>query len=109
MDLATLYVTTSSSDEARRLATGLLEQRLVACANIIEGVTSLYRWKGAIEQDKETVMLLKTRAELVQQATTWIASNHSYETPCVVAWPIIGGNEDYLRWVAEEATGRASP
>ncbi len=101
-----LYTTCPSREEGLLIARTLVEEHLVACANLWEGVTSVYRWEGEVQQDSEVVVLFKTKADLIDEATQRIRELHSYECPCVTAWPISGGNESYLDWIASET---ASP
>jgi periplasmic divalent cation tolerance protein len=65
-------------------------------------VTSIYRWQGAVVEDRETILILKTRAERVEKLTAHLRGLHSYETPCIAAVPIIGGDPAYLDWIAAE-------
>lgn len=97
-----LYVTAGSRNEAVDIGRTMVEERLAACANVIGPMTSIYRWQGAINQDDETVLVLKTATALVEAATTRILSLHSYTCPCVIALPIDGGNPDFLAWIAAE-------
>jgi periplasmic divalent cation tolerance protein len=96
------YVTAGSPEEARSLGQTLVAERLAACANILDGMTSLYWWQGKLEQAEETVVILKTRSELVPALTERVKQLHSYECPCVVALPISDGNSDYLSWIESE-------
>jgi periplasmic divalent cation tolerance protein len=96
------YVTAGSPEEARSLGRTLVAERLAACANILDGMTSLYWWQGKLEQAEETVVILKTRNELVPALTERVKQLHSYECPCVVALPISDGNSDYLGWIESE-------
>jgi periplasmic divalent cation tolerance protein len=97
-----VYITASSRDEAMKLATALVEERLAACANIAEGMTSLFWWQGHIQREKEISLILKTRADLLDAMKARVRELHSYTVPCVVAWPIADGNEDFLDWVREQ-------
>lgn len=101
MDLVSVYVTAPDVETAKRLARELLDQRLVACANLWP-IASLYRWEGAVHDDEEVALLLKTRASLVPDVERAIRAAHPYDVPCVVAWPIVGGSTPYLDWVAGE-------
>ena len=96
-----IYVTTSSPGEARSISHMLIKENLAACANIFENATSIYRWKGHIQEDKESILFLKTRMELAQKAIQRIKSLHSNETPCAVAYEIAEGLTEYLQWVDE--------
>ena len=104
MDATLLYVTAGSREEALRLGRVLVEKRLVACANVLADSTSIYRWEGDLQEDAEAVMILKTRAALVDEVTTEIKGLHSYDCPCVVAIPIEGGNTEFLKWINKETS-----
>ena len=96
------YVTASSRDEALAIGRTIVEERLAAAANVLEGVASIYWWQGMLEQASEAVLILKTRAELIGRLTARVKELHSYACPCVVALSIVGGNADYLDWIARE-------
>jgi len=98
-----VLVTCPSVEEARRIARVLLEERLAACINIVPGLTSLFWWEGKLDEAQEALMIIKTRASLLPELTTRVRELHPYEVPEVVALPIVGGSEDYLSWVGEEA------
>lgn len=104
-DASLVYVTTASPEDAMGIADALLEARLVACANVIEGMTSIYRWQGKIERSGETVLILKTRTALVSKVIEEVKKRHTYQCPCVISWPITAGNEAFLRWIEEETAG----
>ena len=97
-----VYITVGSDEEARRIARALVAERLAAGANLVAGVQSVYRWKGEIEQASETVVIAKTRDDLLESLTDRVRDLHSYECPCVVGLPMRGGNQDYLDWIASE-------
>ena len=97
-----LYVTASSTQEAQKIAKALVSERLVACVNILGGIQSIYWWDGAVQEDNEVALVLKTRKGLVAQVSQRIVDLHSYECPCVVALDISGGNPDYLKWIIKE-------
>jgi len=102
MSLCLLYVTAASRDEALVLGRALVEARLAACANVQDGMRSVYRWQGELREDAEAVLILKTRTDLAEAATARLRQLHSYECPCVVRLPIEGGNPDFLAWIAAE-------
>lgn len=102
MTCCVCYVTCADAAEAKRIAAALVEERLAACGNVIEGLSSVYRWQGRIETAGECVLLLKTRSALVEQISRRVAELHSYECPCVVALPIEGGHPPYLDWIMAE-------
>jgi len=97
-----IYVTTSSREEALRIGRDVVADRLAACANVLPGITSVFRWQGDVQEDRETAMILKTRSDLVERLTARVKELHSYDCPCVVALPITDGNPDFLRWIVEE-------
>ena len=98
----TVYVTTGSREEARAIAHAVVSEQLAACANIPGEVTSVYEWQGEIHEDGEVALLLKTRKALFEDLASRIRDLHSYECPCIVAWPIEAGSDDYLSWVTEQ-------
>jgi periplasmic divalent cation tolerance protein len=100
------YVTAGSREEAHAIGRTVVEERLAACANVLDGMTSIYWWQGALEQAGEAVLILKTRAELVERLTARIKELHSYACPCVIALPVAAGNPAYLDWIVRE-TGSA--
>lgn len=106
MSVCLVYVTVPDPEAARRIGRALVEQRLAACANIIGGMRSVYRWEGQIEEDSEAVLIAKTREALVPALTETVRSLHSHDVPCVVALPITGGNRAFIEWIeAETAAG----
>ena len=104
MDFHLIYMTASSRDEARKIGRALVEERLAACANVIDGMESIYWWQGKLTEDREAVLIAKTRAELLPALTERVKALHSYSTPCVVALPILAGNAGYLAWLAAETS-----
>jgi len=100
-DARTIYVTAADEDQAADLARALLERGLIACANLLPRVRSLYLWNGEVQDDHEVAMLLKTRNDRVEELVAAVERLHPYDVPCVVAWPIVAGSEAYLDWVRE--------
>lgn len=97
-----LYVTTETAAEAKALGRALVEAKLVACANVHDGSTAIYRWQGEIQEETEAVLILKTREDLIKAATEEIKRRHSYDCPCVIAIPITDGDPDFLNWISKE-------
>ena len=102
MEYCLLYMTAGSAAEARRIGAALVDEHLAACVNIIDGMTSIYRWEGAVRNDSETVLIAKTRRDLVDDVVTRVKALHSYTCPCVVALPIVAGNPAFLDWIGAE-------
>jgi periplasmic divalent cation tolerance protein len=99
---AVLFTTAGSRAEAERLASVLVEERLAACVNLIAAVTSIYRWRGAVEHAREVLLVIKTRRALVPQVTARVQALHSYEVPEVIALPVVAGARSYLAWLLGE-------
>lgn len=97
-----IYATVKDKEEARRIGAKLLEDRLIACANILDGLTSLYRWKGETCVSQEALLLAKTTEEKIPLVVDSIRAMHSYELPCIVAFPITSGLPEFMKWVADE-------
>ncbi|MGB4102354.1 MAG: divalent-cation tolerance protein CutA [Alphaproteobacteria bacterium] len=96
-----IYVTCANSDEAERIGRALVDARLAACANILPGMSSIYRWQEQIETAQETVLIMKSTAENFEPLTARVRAMHSYMTPCIVALPIVAGSPDFLAWLEE--------
>lgn len=102
-----ILATVDSHEEANRIADTLLDRRRVACVNIVPGVHSRFWWEGEPDTSQELLLIIKTRASLVDEVVSLVKSIHSYEVPEVIALPIVGGNPDYLKWIdTETAQGR---
>lgn len=86
-------------EEAREMASDLIQNKLVACVNIIPAVVSIYFWKGQIENEREVEVLLKTKGSLFEKVKDYIESKASYDVPAILSFPILGGNPDYLDWL----------
>jgi periplasmic divalent cation tolerance protein len=103
-----VYITARDRDEALAIGSALVEDRLVACVNVLDGMRSLYRWEGKIEQGQEAILIAKTKESLVGAAIERVKALHSYACPCVAAWPIEKGHAPFLDWIEKEtrlATG----
>jgi periplasmic divalent cation tolerance protein len=87
---------------AQRLGAALVEARLAACVSVVHGLTSIYRWQGAVEQEQECLLLLKTSDARVAALTEWLRSHHPYELPEIIAVPVTAGARNYLDWVIEQ-------
>ncbi|RXS93085.1 divalent-cation tolerance protein CutA [Silvibacterium dinghuense] len=96
--------TASSEEEARRIARHLVEQGLAACVNIVPGLTSIYRWQGAVETAHEVLLLVKTTGASLGALEEALCSLHSYEVPEFVVLGVDGGSAAYLEWLAASVT-----
>lgn len=102
MKLVWVYVTAGDVEEAKRIGRTLVEERLAACANVMDGALSLYWWEGSVQESSETILVLKTRESLLPALVDRAKSVHSYDCPCVVSLPILGGNPEFLDWLRTE-------
>lgn len=94
-----VFVTCACKKEALLISERLLSERLIACANIIEGVSSIFRWKGKVEKATESLMIIKTAGKNFDRIQRRIKKLHSYEVPEIIALPIMAGEADYLKWI----------
>ncbi len=101
-DKIVVFVTASTEQEAENIARLLVEQRKVACVNIVPRVHSLFWWQGKLDSAQESLLIVKTRASLLDEIVTLVREIHSYHTPEIIALPIVGGNQDYLDWIDKE-------
>ncbi len=102
MEAIFVYVTAASAEEAARIGRTLVEERLAACANLLDGMRSIYRWEGKVEEAAETVLILKTERRAFDRLAARVRELHPYDCPCVVALPLVAGDAGYLRWIQEQ-------
>jgi periplasmic divalent cation tolerance protein len=102
-DYAIVLTTCANKREGERIAERLVADGAAACVNILDKVTSVYRWKGKIEKGTECLLVIKTRRDLTDRVEGTIKGFSSYECPEVVVVPVISGSDDYLRWI-DDAT-----
>lgn len=96
---------TEHKGDAERIARALVEERLAGCVQLVGPMTSVYRWKGRIETAGEWLCLIKSRAELYPRIESRIRALHPYETPEIIALPIVRGSSDYLSWLESQTEG----
>jgi len=96
------YVTVPGRDSAEHIARTLVEEQLVACANVINGVTSFFHWNDSLNVAQEAVLLMKTDLDREQELVSRVCELHPYEEPCVVTWRLHGGSPGFLDWVCCE-------
>jgi periplasmic divalent cation tolerance protein len=93
-----------TAEDAARIARALVERRLAACVNVLPGVRSWYRWKGAVEEDEERLLVIKTRRDRFEALREALVALHPYELPEAIAFPVEAGHAPYLAWL-DEAVG----
>ena len=98
-DRIIVLITAGSEEEARKIAKSLVREKKAACVNIVPRVDSVFRWKGKIDSARESLLLIKARASLLAEIISLVKQVHSYEVPEIIALPIIGGSEEYLKWL----------
>ena len=96
------FTTAPTAEAARGLVSTLVERRLIACGTVVPGAVSIYRWKGAVEEQDEALVILKTTAQQWPELAAALPGLHSYEVPELLAVPVVGGHPAYLRWVSDE-------
>ena len=97
-----VFMTASNREEAVKIVRTLLEERLIACGNILDPVSSFFWWKGKIEEEKEVLVIMKSHEKLFKKLSKRVKELHSYDVPEIIALPIVGGNQDYLDWIKSE-------
>src|SRR5262245_53427477 len=97
-----VLMTASSGEEASRLAEMLVGARLAACVQILPEIESVYRWKGKVQRDAEVLLLAKTTPARFPELERQIRALHSYDTPEIIALPIIRASAPYLQWLVDE-------
>lgn len=105
MSVMFVYVTTGDVEEAKRIGRQVVEEQLAACANILPGATSIFRWQGKVEEADEALLVLKTTEQKLERLIERAKSLHSYDCPCIEALPVVDGNRDFLEWVVRETGG----
>jgi periplasmic divalent cation tolerance protein len=97
-----IYMTAGTLEEAGAIGRELISRRLAACVNIIDRINSFYWWEGKVRDDREVVIIAKTKESLVPELIREVMAMHSYECPCVVALPISAGFPPFLKWIEDE-------
>lgn len=97
-----VLMTAGSQEEADRIAGTLVAEMLVACVNVVPGVTSVFRWAGEVQREQEWLLIAKTRSDVLSSLTQRVLALHSYDVPEVIALPLVGGSEAYLHWLDGE-------
>lgn len=100
-----VLVTAGSEDEAHTIARALVRSMLAACVNVVPGITSIYRWQEEVQEDREWLLVVKTRQDVLDEVVRQVQALHSYDVPEVIALPLVGGSRDYLRWLDKGVEG----
>ena len=100
-----VMITTSSREEAEKIAIALLEKKLIACANIFGPASSRFWWQGKIDEAEEYVVFMKTEEALFEEVAKHVKQLHSYEIPEIIALPIVKGFKPYLEWISNNLAG----
>ncbi|MCU0722087.1 MAG: divalent-cation tolerance protein CutA [Planctomycetes bacterium] len=101
-----VLVTAPDAAAATAIGTALVEERLAACANLVPGLVSIFRWEGKVHGDPEVLLVIKTRASLFPALEARVRALHPYKVPEIVALPVVRGSGPYLKWLEEETEGR---
>ncbi len=104
-DYGVIFITAASREEAEKIASALVEQKLVACVNILPGITSVFWWEGNLCKEQEVFMMAKTEMKRFPQVAETVKKLHSYQVPEIIMLPIVQGSADYLQWIQEVTKG----
>lgn len=108
-DKIVVLCTCGSAEEAAQIARALVDKKLAACVNVMPAVRSFYRWKGVVEDQQESLLVIKSSRGLFDRLRVEIEKLHSYEVPEVIAVPIVDGSEGYLEWLERELAAKLEP
>jgi periplasmic divalent cation tolerance protein len=104
MEALVVYITAPSEEEGAKIARTLVEERLAGCVNIVPEIRSIYSWQGKIEDEKEVLLIVKTRLKLFNALKSRVLNMHSYSVPEIIALPIVDGSEEYIKWLKDATT-----
>lgn len=96
-----IFITASGRKEAKRIAKALVEKKLAACVNILDGVESLFWWQGKVDSSREALLVVKSKKQKLARIIKLVKSLHGYQVPEIIALPIIAGDKAYLNWIDE--------
>lgn len=101
MGINFIYMTAGNKEEAKKIGKALVAAKLAACVNILDNMNSIYMWEGELQDDAEVVLIAKTTEACVPQLVEKVKSLHSYDCPCIVSLPVLGGHKPFLDWIGE--------
>lgn len=99
-----MLVTTASYEEAEKIGRIIVESRLAACANVLNGMRSIFRWDNKINVENECLMIIKTTLQRYSELEAVIRQHHSYSVPEIIALPVVAGSAPYLNWIRSETS-----
>ncbi len=108
-DAVVVYTTWPDADSATAAAEALVGQGLAACANILPAMTSVFIWEGALQRERETAMILKTRRGLADRLVAETRRHHPYDTPAILVLEVAGGYRPFLAWIQQQTTNASAP
>jgi len=94
-----VFITAKDKEEGQKIARHLLQEKLAACVNVVDGVQSFFWWDGKIDESQEVLLVAKTKKSLFTRIVKAVRSVHSYSVPEIIALPIMDGFKDYLKWI----------
>ncbi|MFC1594029.1 divalent-cation tolerance protein CutA [Candidatus Omnitrophota bacterium] len=94
-----VLVTAANKEEAQKISNGLIQEKLAACVNVIDGVNSIFWWEGKVDSAQETLLVIKTKQSLFEELEKKVKELHSYDCPEIIALSITAGNKAYLDWI----------
>ena len=101
MKAAVTLVTCGSAREAKKISKALVAEKLAACVNVVGGVTSVFFWEGKAREEREWLLVIKSRASLTKKLTARVRKLHSYKVPEVITLDVAAGDSDYLKWLGD--------
>lgn len=105
-EYALVYVAAANEAQAMQIGNALVVERLAGCVNVIPNMKSIFRWKGGVQQENEAVLIAKTRADKIHDLNERVRSLHSYETPAILAIPLLHVDADFAKWLEENLEGQ---
>lgn len=94
-----VFITASGEEEALKIGQNLVEKKLAACANVVPGLQSIFYWKGELCEEAEVLLIIKSSDHLLDRIISFVQKLHSYDVPEIIALPVVGGSEEYLKWI----------